>query len=194
MANTTICERCGGENPHDARFCIDCGATLGHASTGPTTQLRGAICPHCHAYNPEGAQFCASCGRSFAPAPRPTAPRPTAPPRQSYPRMATPPHLQPYRPAPIFRPSAPRRNPAPIVFLVGLVLLMANGALWPGILVLMGVTMLVRQVARGRPDRAVGILIWIVALAFLVNSSMLWPGIFVLLFLSGIFGRWGGHW
>lgn len=214
MAQPIICERCGDENPHDARFCIDCGATLERASTGPTTQLRGVACQFCQVYNPEPARFCVSCGRSLAgpAAPKPAAPKPVAskpvapkpvapkpgPAQQSYPRTATPPQMHTYRSAPIYRPSTPRRNPGPLVFVVGLALLLANGALWPGILVLIGVALLVGQLAQGRGDRAIGGLIWFGGLAWLFSSGRLWPGVLVLLLLSMILGNRGGpfgrHW
>ena len=47
MAEKLGCERCGGESPADARFCIDCGAPLAPASTGATTRLPGMRCPDC---------------------------------------------------------------------------------------------------------------------------------------------------
>src|SRR6266540_1707371 len=135
MAETLICERCGGDNPAEARFCIDCGVALVSATTGPTTRLAGISCPACQTHNPEHARFCVVCGRSLAagpapqPQPRPQSARPAAPraaPRptqQSYPRMATPPSLAPVRPTPPHAPHArpQTQNPAPFIFLIGLV-------------------------------------------------------------------------
>lgn len=205
MAEPLICERCGGDNPADARFCIDCGGTLTSATTGPTTRLAGMTCPSCGTNNPEQARFCVLCGRSFsAPQqqPRPAVPpaRPSAPrtaPRpaaQSYPRTATPPTLTPFRP-PQVRPAHPRhQNPAPFVFLIGLVVLLANHTLWPGILILIGVSILISQVARGRPDKGMNALFWLGGITLLFATGTFWPGIFVLLLLNAaINGRWQRH-
>src|SRR6266508_7030289 len=83
MAEKLRCERCGGESPADARFCIDCGAPLAPPSTGGTTRLPGMRCADCGTNNPEHARFCVVCGRGLgmdtAPASRlTTPPRPTA--------------------------------------------------------------------------------------------------------------------
>src|SRR5260221_10474977 len=139
MSEILHCDRCGGDSPTDARFCIDCGAPISAATTGPTTRLSGIVCPSCNTNNPEHARFCVVCGRAFGTAtPRPAAPpaaapaptRPSA--RPSYPRMATPPTLVPSRPWPPAHPptSAHRRqglgnDPGGIVFLIGLVALLA---------------------------------------------------------------------
>mgnify|MGYP000656211686 CR=1 FL=1 len=48
------------------------------------------------------------------------------------------------------------------------VILLVNGMLWPGILILLGVSLLVSQSSRGRPDRAVGGMIWLVGLVVLM--------------------------
>jgi ribosomal protein L40E len=212
MAETVICERCGGDNPADARFCIDCGATLVSATTGPTTRLAGISCPACQTHNPEHARFCVVCGRSLTngPAPqpqprsqpaRPAAPRPTSrPAQQSYPRMATPPNLAPFRPMPPRGPSARphSQNPAPFIFLIGLVVLLANGALWPGILVLIGVSILISQVARGRPDKGMSALFWFGGITLLLATGAFWPGIIVLFLLNAVLNGWGHahrrHW
>ncbi|MGH2529575.1 MAG: ATP-binding protein [Actinomycetota bacterium] len=46
------CEACGVENPHGARFCVACGASL------------APMCPHCGAELPGAAvRFCPSCGQ-----------------------------------------------------------------------------------------------------------------------------------
>ena len=73
-----------------------------------------------------------------------------------------------------------RGNPAPFVFLIGLAVLLIKGLLWPGILILLGVTLLVSQSSRGRPDRAIGGMIWLVGLAVLFGTGKFWPGIVVL--------------
>ncbi len=197
MTDPILCARCGGDNPADAQFCIDCGATLASASTGPTTRLAGVPCASCRSLNPAESLFCTSCGRSLAgraaPQPRPAP----MPPRQAYPRTATPPVLLPHQAQPPSAPHAPhaphtmRGNPAPFVFLVGLVVLLVNGMLWPGILILLGVSLLVSQSSRGRPDRAVGGMIWLVGLAVLFGTGKFWPGIIVLWLIHAAVTGWG---
>jgi len=39
MEDTIRCQRCGGRSPADAAFCIECGAALAPAATGPTYRL-----------------------------------------------------------------------------------------------------------------------------------------------------------
>ena len=78
------------------------------------------------------------------------------------------------------------------MFVIGLAVLLAHGALWPGILVLLGVSMLAGQLAQGRADRAVGVLLWFGGLALLFSGGRFWLGILVLLALSKLFGGWGG--
>lgn len=200
MSNTHICERCGDENPADAQFCIDCGAALPGASLGATTRLPSVACPACRTPNPAGAQFCVACGRGMAvqPAQRPIRP-PAAPhapmlPRQSFPRVDAPPVLQAPRPA--HRPASPaQQGIGPLVFLAGLAFLLIKGLIWPGILLLIGVTILVSEVTRGRIDKGLSGLFWLGGLAWLFSTGKFWPGILVLIIanavLSSVLGRRG---
>src|SRR2546426_11133330 len=48
------CLNCGGENPAEARFCIECGGSL---------QNR---CPSCGGENLPQAKFCAACGTGLS--------------------------------------------------------------------------------------------------------------------------------
>lgn len=192
------CRRCGEHNPADAQFCIDCGAALTSASTGPTTRLPGIVCSACYSHNPDDARFCATCGRSFAPeapapapapAPRPSRPAPSAAPRQSYPRTATPPTL--YRPAaPPHHHGGARHMPGPIVFLIGLVILLMSKAIWPGILVLIGLSVLFNQIARGHADKAVKTVVIVGGIALMFSSRHFgFGGIFMLIVLATIAGN-----
>ncbi len=148
MPEILHCDRCGGDSPTDARFCIDCGAPIGAATTGPTTRLTGIVCRSCNTNNPEHARFCVVCGRAFGAA-MPPPPRPAAPPaaapaptrpaaRPSYPRMATQPTLLPSRPWPPSHPPTTAHHrqglgndPGGVVFLIGLVALLASNSAWP---------------------------------------------------------------
>jgi hypothetical protein len=204
MPEVLHCDRCGGDNPTDARFCIDCGAPIGAATTGPTTRLAGIACPSCNTNNPEHARFCVVCGRAFGAAkPRPAAPPPAAPAaRPSYPRMATPPTLMAARPQPPAQPprTAQRQHgfgndPSPVVFLIGLFALLASHTIWPGILLLLGLTNLIHQGAQGRSDHGVRTLLWLGGLTLLFATGTFWPGILILLFINmamngGRSGRW----
>jgi hypothetical protein len=203
MADTVRCKSCGEKNPADARFCIDCGASLIAATTGPTTKLGGLACPSCQANNPENARFCVVCGRDMGatapkPAPaRPTPSRPAAPPRPAphiHPRMAAPPAPMPYRPAhpPHLRPHGHWQggNPGNWVFLIGLFLLLTSHHIWPGILVVIGISIFLNQAARGRLDRGLGALLWLGGLALLFTTGSFWPLIVMLLLLHGMMRGW----
>jgi len=63
----------GYDNPVDARYCINCAASLTNAATGPTIRLVATICPNCGEQNPENAQVCAACGQHLATEPVPHA-------------------------------------------------------------------------------------------------------------------------
>jgi hypothetical protein len=114
--------------------------------------------------------------------------------------MATPPALAPVRPTPRRVPPArpQSQNPAPFIFLIGLVVLLANGAVWPGILVLIGVSILIGQVARGRPDKGMSALFWFGGITLLLATGAFWPGIIVLFLLNAVLNGWGHshrhHW
>lgn len=199
MTETMRCEHCGGHNPADARFCIDCGASLALATTGPTTRLAGIACPNCKTKNPEHARFCVVCGRSLLPQVVParsaaaptTSPRPTS--QQSYPRVDARP--APVRVAPAAQP-VQRAQPhsyqsGAIVFVIGFFILVATHSIWPGILLLIGLYSLISCTNRGQRDKGLISIIWWGGLAFLFASGMFWPGILVLMLLSGMVGKWG---
>jgi hypothetical protein len=207
MAEETVrCARCGGDNPADAQFCIECGKPLTTPTTGPTTRLAGSACPACGANNPENARFCVVCGRSLAgtpepqpqPAQRPWATPPQPAPRQSYPRVQTP---APFIPA---RPMTPRPRPSRssgldaggLVFIIGLFVLLISHLIWPGILLLIGITIMVNQSRHGQPEKGVIPLIWLGGLTLLIMTGSFWPGILILWFVSMAAGGWGRgrHW
>ena len=50
------CPRCRHVNRETARFCGECGASLG----------RGIACPRCATFNPVSQRFCDSCGQQLA--------------------------------------------------------------------------------------------------------------------------------
>jgi hypothetical protein len=210
MAETVICKRCGDVNPSEARFCIDCGASLVAETTGPTVRLAGVACPSCNTRNPENALFCVVCGRTLgqsAPQPQPQPPRATPRPvapnpaaRQSYPRVATPPTLVPPRPvAPPYRHRRARHaNPGAAIFLIGLAVLLGSGRFWPGILVVIGLSIFATSAAQGHAEKGTSALLWLGGLALLFATGAFWPGILVLLFVQALMNGWSGsrgwHW
>ena len=202
MKETLHCQKCGGDCPTDARFCIDCGATLAPAATGATTRLPGMRCPGCGTSNPEHARFCVVCGRGLqagavapkrlAPPQPPvsSAPRPIQ--QHSYPRVATP-------PAPIQAPPsyAPRRKSSrlpgigwPLFAALAFVMLVTH-TFWPGILVLIGFGNYISAESRGQHDRALTALFWWGGLALLFALNIFWPGIIVLIVLGKVLSHRG---
>jgi hypothetical protein len=207
MVETQHCERCGGDSPAEARFCIDCGATLAPGATGDTTRLPGMRCSNCGTTNPEHARFCVVCGRGLVagaapaarPAPQPPAwspgpkgARPHSARQHTYPRVAPPPvafPVAPPAPAPIYRPQAGGlRGGGPLLFLIGLFVLLMTGKIWPGILLLIGVSMFVEATMHRRGDKALQALVWWGGLALLFATGTFWPGILLLVFLGMALG------
>jgi hypothetical protein len=86
------CPRCGDENRPEARFCKQCGQSLGAQAAPPEPPtIPGIVCPACGATARPRARFCPRCGRSLlaepSPAPAPPAPPPTQPPRAPAPTV-----------------------------------------------------------------------------------------------------------
>jgi hypothetical protein len=101
--------------------------------------------------------------------------------------MATPPTLIPSHtrpPAPTYRPKRRHGDPGAVIFLIGLVALLASRTLWPGILLLIGITNLLHQAARGRADKGLRALLWLGGLTLLFATGTFWPGILILFIIS----------
>ena len=82
-----------------------------------------------------------------------------------------------------------------VIFLIGLVALLASRTIWPGILLLLGLTNLVHQAARGRPNHGIRALVWLGGLTLLFATGTFWPGILILFFISMALSRGGSrHW
>jgi hypothetical protein len=78
--------------------------------------------------------------------------------------------------------------------LIGMAVLLANNALWPGLLILIGVSIFIGQVASGRPTKGINSLFWLGGIAMLLATGTVWPGFFVLFLIYAIFnGLFGGH-
>ncbi len=165
------CPSCDAELPDDARFCIECGATLDKASIGPTVHLRAeegapAMCAACGASNPAHAIFCVRCGSGMGdPAPRPAAPRqaiggdviqgaPVLPTFSQRPRQRA--HRRDWEAASM------------AIFLIGLGVLLLSGAFWPGILIVVGLSSFVQVAGKGRVAEGLRNTFWLFGLAFLL--------------------------
>jgi apolipoprotein N-acyltransferase len=81
-----------------------------------------------------------------------------------------------------------------MLFLAGLLFLIATNSFWPGILLLIGLAHYVKQSARGRGGRAIRNIVFWGGLAFLFWTHMFWPGILMLLVASSLFGHRGYAW
>jgi membrane protease subunit (stomatin/prohibitin family) len=57
------CAKCGALNPESAKFCGNCGTTLGPEQT--QAQPVGVACPKCGTQNVAGAKFCSNCGEQL---------------------------------------------------------------------------------------------------------------------------------
>lgn len=75
------------------------------------------------------------------------------------------------------------------VFLIGLALLfMGEIAFWPGILYVIGASVLARAVVERSVWSALNGLLWLFGLAFLFTTGLWWPGILILVGLSMVLG------
>lgn len=211
----TTCQRCGGENPSDAQYCIECGEALTLA-IGPTTKLATAICPSCGSGNPLDASFCAICGRSMPEAstvgqawaapqsvpqarlrPQPASvptPTPLAPPLVVAPPAppSTVPHSYP-------RPMAARRHyrpahrhgfsPAAIVLILGLIGLSVMKLMsLPFLLLVGGAAFLVYQAEHGRFIQSLRMVIMAVAGWFVITNPRMWPILIAAFLLIKLLG------
>lgn len=170
-------------------------------------------CPTCDRTNPADAQFCIYCAtRLQSDAPEvPVINKPAVGPTKRLTPPPTPTYTMP-TPAPQPAPQPlPQASSTPghhahhwnkdvigAVFLIGLGVLFLTGNLFPGILVLLGVTGYMREAAQGRPRRGLRSLVFFSGLAVLFATHFFFPGIlllFGLLYLIGSEGRRGGwHW
>jgi hypothetical protein len=85
-------------------------------------------------------------------------------------------------------------DPAGIVFVIGLVALLASHLIWPGILLLLGMTNLVHQSSRGRTEHGVRGLLWLGGLTLLFATGTFWPGILIIFFISAAMRGGSRHW
>jgi apolipoprotein N-acyltransferase len=92
---------------------------------------------------------------------------------------------------PATRPRSQRNNPiGALILLFGVLMLLGQHSIWPGILALIGIGSLIGATNRGRPDKGLTGLVWWCGLALLFATGTFWPGILALVFLSMALGGW----
>ncbi len=186
------CPSCQAELPDDAHFCIECGVIIDNAATGPTHQLQPKTneqisCASCGAANPAHAIFCVRCGRRMGDTGTPYAP----PPIMSGDVLGTPDLArQNTSTQSLFGRPSDWNIASGIVFLIGLGTLMIffPKLIWPGILVVIGITNFIRAGGNGDVIGGTRSVMWLFGLAVLfLMPRLLVPGIFVLIAISAIF-------
>ena len=178
------CPSCGADVPAEAQFCIECGTNLGSvANTGATVYLPRADptvvpCRACGTANPDVAVFCVQCGhRLDDPVPQ-SAPQPLRYP--TLPRQRLAPSRQ------------QQRNPQSVIgglFLIGIGgLFLLKLPFWPSILFLVGATLFISEILRGRSFSGLNSLLWLCGLGLLIALPHLWcSNVLVLIGLSLLF-------
>ncbi|MCS6882220.1 MAG: zinc ribbon domain-containing protein [Oscillochloridaceae bacterium] len=178
------CPSCGAEAPDDALFCIECGAGLRLAATGPTTALPAPaadvlVCGVCSAANPAHAAYCVRCGALIkghvpilgvnTPERRGRSTKPLAP------------------PPPVWRADRGGELIGMVAFLIGFgVLMLARAPIWPGILFIIGLTIFLTTAARGRIIEGLFGVLWLFGLGvlFMLPRTIFLPGLLVLIGLT----------
>lgn len=172
----TTCAHCGGLNPQDARFCIECGTTLAPAALGPTIKLPTVRCPQCGVTNPEGAQYCVSCGGTMA--------------RRARPSTQHHHHNRWAAPRPATQPGTLRRQQhtfptfeqLALVVIVGALLMAAVAkSTFPLFGALIALIVLSKSSPRSSGPLKLTPAIWWIGLGVLFMTGTFWPGILVLL-------------
>lgn len=164
-----FCDGCQRSVPNDAVFCIYCATPVGAASVpAPRVVQEPATGPTVR-LQPSDVQKVSPRVQGIYVAP--------AKPHKQHRQQKQRPRKQ---------QQADHSFP---VFIIGVLFLIAIGNIWPGILVLLGLTRFMKHQARGRANRALGKLIFWVGLAALWYTPFLWPGVVLLLFASHMIGK-----
>ncbi len=135
-------------------------------------------CPKCGRSNPEDSKFCIYCSS----------------------RMAEPEHVSAstgqtvlldsttVAPVPPTAQLAPTTSQQGIssgvigaVWLIGIGLLIMFKLMWPGILILLGLTAFLHDSSSGRSQSGLRTLVFFVGIAFLYWTRLFWPGMLILL-------------
>ncbi len=164
------CRTCGDELPEAATFCVACGASILQptsagtsrptpAATGRTVVLDAARIPITRVSSPALTPAPAGFGRTRA--------------AGSCGRGAR-------------RKHALHSFP---LFMLGIMLLVITGNVWPGILVLLGITGAIDELGRGRARAALARAVFLIGTAVLFFSGTIWPGILIVLVIAALIER-----
>ncbi len=144
-------------------------------------------CPTCEREVPADAQYCIYCATRLAPEVVAEPRAATGPTRRLDPEPAyAMPEATVAPAATMTRRRHRNKEISTPIFFIGLAVLIATGNVWPGILVLVGVTSFISESARGRHRAAMQGLIFWGGLAVLFATGWFWPGILLLLGLSAL--------
>ena len=164
------CRTCGDELPEAATFCVACGASLQQhtasgisrpvpAATGRTIVLDAARIPVTRVASPVLLAAPAVAGRTRAAGACGRGAR---------------------------RTHALHSFP---LFMLGIILLVTTGNLWPGILVLLGITGAIDELNQGRVRAALARAVFLIGTAVLFFSGSIWPGILIVLVIAALIER-----
>ena len=73
--------------------------------------------------------------------------------------------------------------------MLGIMLLVITGNVWPGILVLLGITGAIDELGRGRARAALARAVFLIGTAVLFFSGTIWPGILIVLVIAALIER-----
>ncbi|HEY0739530.1 MAG TPA: zinc ribbon domain-containing protein [Herpetosiphonaceae bacterium] len=150
-------------------------------------------CPTCNRTNSEDARFCIYCSAQLTPrmtevqdAQAPAIGPTTRLPETSVPIYTMPASVPnpapaiPHVPGHISRGLRHGNEVAVAFFLIGLGILFLTGTLFPGILVLVGITAFISENGRGRKNKGLAALVFFTGLAVLFWTGTIFPGILIL--------------
>lgn len=178
------CPNCRANLPEDALFCIECGAPVRDASTGPTVRLpdqpASQSCPDCGRTNPAIARYCMTCGRTLDPA---------------QPRMAPATPAADARSGDVAAPAFEWRDLLPWLIPVAMLLLaLSLFRIWPGFLIFIGIGGFAGGLSRRHWLPSLLLVAWCFGLSFfLAVPRLLVPGILALILISALIifaSRW----
>lgn len=149
-------------------------------------------CPKCGRSNPEDSQFCIYCANQLVGSEEiPAATGPTVL-LDSTPNAPVPPNA-PLAPA-LAKPAVPN-GIIGAIWLIGLGILFMMKIIWPGVLILIGLSAYIHEAASGRSRAALRTLVFFVGLTLLFWSGRFFPGILILIGITALLSPEvrGGH-
>lgn len=158
-------------------------------------------CPTCDRLNPEDAQFCIYCAARLTPPAAVMEATPATGPTKRLGEEAAPSYQMPAPPAAPSLPQRPSGRPRfgtesiGAIWLIGLGILFFTGEIFPGVLVLVGLTSYIKAAARGREQDGLRSFVFFGGLAAMFWFGWFWPLILVWVGAMILFNRGRGwHW